>query len=167
MHTDKHVTLAMHIFQPAVDEIVSGLEIQPGEWFIDPEEVDSSRPRNDFGKDDARFLTITLGKEAIPLVFNLQPGEHLALQCPVFPAWIEAFNNFAWGKVGREIYVIGQIEHGVPGDTPGQRWDQPGQSFHESCLPLTVQPKQQRDFASLKEDLLGHCGNEPILVSDA
>ena len=54
MHADQQMALAVHIFQPPINQIISRLEIQPGERFIDPEEIDSSRSRDDFGKYDTR-----------------------------------------------------------------------------------------------------------------
>src|ERR1700688_1299659 len=73
MHANEQMALAVNILQPSADEVISSLEIQPGERFIDPEEIYLSHSRDDFGKYDARFLTIALGKEAIPPVFDLQP----------------------------------------------------------------------------------------------
>ena len=106
MHADKQMPLAIHVLQPPVDEIVSRLEIEPGKRFIDPKKIDFSRSRDDFGKEDPSFLTIALGKEAIPLVLDLQSGQHFAPHGPIFSSRIKALNNLDWGEAGREIDII-------------------------------------------------------------
>ena len=48
MHADQQMAFAIDILQPPIDQIISGLEVQPGERFIDSEEIDLSRPGDDF-----------------------------------------------------------------------------------------------------------------------
>ena len=43
MHANEQMALAVKILQPSADEVISNLEIQPGERFIDPEEKATSR----------------------------------------------------------------------------------------------------------------------------
>src|ERR1700758_3874190 len=87
------------VFQPSVNEIFPSLKVQPGEWLIHSGKVHASRFRDHFAEDDARFLAIALGKQAVFLVFDLEAGKHFVSQFPKSTCWIKRFDYLNWSKV--------------------------------------------------------------------
>src|ERR1700676_4832482 len=50
MHADQQVPVTIGVADPAVDQVISGLEIQAREWFVDTKKKNFSSSRDDFGK---------------------------------------------------------------------------------------------------------------------
>ena len=111
MHADQQMAFAIDVLQPTVDQIVSRLEIQSGERFIEPKKIDFPRSRDDFGKEDPRFLTVAFGKKSYISCSSI--SRPASISFPKARYWalgIEALNNLARGQAGREINVIGEVE---------------------------------------------------------
>ena len=108
MHADDQMALLTLHRQPALDEVVARLEVETGKRFVQTKQIHVTRPCENFGEDDARLLAISLGKDAVTLILELQFLNQFLRQVAIKARRIETGNDLERRQALGKIHFVRQ-----------------------------------------------------------